>query len=149
MCYQSSLPKLIHHYVSNQIYNIKASYVSNQICQNESIIMLAIKPTKIKYVGKQIYHNQDVTIVFTCVIYTPLPFLYCYSAFTGIAVKVPILSHHTAFKLATKARFKRWLKTQSLFKVYSKTSIHRFCRGSEKETIDAGAIVEIEFAQGP
>jgi hypothetical protein len=38
---------------------------------------------------------------------------------------------------------------------YSKTSIHRFRRGSEKrnngsgKTIDAGAIVEIGFAQGP
>jgi hypothetical protein len=32
---------------------------------------------------------------------------------------------------------------------YSETSIHRFRRGSEKETIDAGAIVEIGFAQGP
>jgi hypothetical protein len=38
---------------------------------------------------------------------------------------------------------------------YSETSIHRFRRGSEKETmdhgkkIDAGALVEIGFAQGP
>jgi hypothetical protein len=39
--------------------------------------------------------------------------------------------------------------------MYSETSIHRFRRGSEKERmdpgkkIDAGAIVEIAFAQGP
>jgi hypothetical protein len=38
--------------------------------------------------------------------------------------------------------------------MYSETSIHRFCCGSEKEnrsgkTIDVGAIVEIGFAQGP
>jgi hypothetical protein len=32
---------------------------------------------------------------------------------------------------------------------YSETSIHRFRWGSEKETMDAGAIVEIGFAQGP
>jgi hypothetical protein len=38
---------------------------------------------------------------------------------------------------------------------YSETSIHRFPRGYEKKndgsgkTIDAGAIVEIGFAQGP
>jgi hypothetical protein len=33
--------------------------------------------------------------------------------------------------------------------IYSETSIHCFCRGSEKETIDVGAIVERGFAQGP
>jgi hypothetical protein len=32
---------------------------------------------------------------------------------------------------------------------YSETSVHRFRRESEKETIDVGAIVEIGFAQGP
>jgi hypothetical protein len=32
---------------------------------------------------------------------------------------------------------------------YSETSTHRFYQGSEKETIDAGAIVDIGFAQGP
>jgi hypothetical protein len=32
---------------------------------------------------------------------------------------------------------------------YNETSIHLFRRESENETIDAGAIVEIGFAQGP
>jgi hypothetical protein len=33
--------------------------------------------------------------------------------------------------------------------LYCETSIHRFRRGSEKETMDPGDIVEIGFAQGP
>jgi hypothetical protein len=40
-------------------------------------------------------------------------------------------------------------RDQRRLNLYSETSIHRFWRGSEKETIDAGAIVEIGFAQGP
>jgi hypothetical protein len=42
-----------------------------------------------------------------------------------------------------------WQDSQSVSKtIYSETSIHRFRQGSEKETMDLGAIIEIRFAQG-
>jgi hypothetical protein len=55
-----------------------------------------------------------------------------------------------------RERVYSWLAHHMLERcIHSETSIHRFRRGSEKKnsgsgkTIDAGAIVEIGFTQGP